>query len=254
MNKSVFLTIAGSDPIGGAGIQADLKTADRLGLYGCSVVTAVTVQNSCGVSSIWPVDPMIIESQLLAVLEDFKPDAVKIGLLPSVEAVRTVAAIIRAFRIVNVVVDPVLAPTLGHHQADDLTVKCMVDSLFPLARLVTPNIPEAERIQRVYDKPVYDLTKSTLVKGGHSEELEMKDTLYSSNGGNLSSRSFPHIRVSTPNTHGSGCVLSSAISCFLALGYNLEDSVGKGIDFINEAFIANKNISFGKCGYGATLI
>lgn len=253
MNKPVFLTIAGSDPCGGAGIQTDLKTADRLGCYGCSVVTAVTAQNSCGVSAIWPLKADLVEHQLLAILEDISPDAVKIGMMPDISIVKAVGRILRSFSVRNIVVDPLLAPSVGKSFSDDCLIAEMAESIFPIASLITPNLPELKTICGALKKTESELGKAVLIKGGHSSDSLLSDRLIVNEEDGVKNIIFNHPKIDTPNSHGSGCVLSSAIACGLAHGLTLKEAVGRGVDFVSDSLTAGKSRSFGKCGYGPTL-
>lgn len=257
MTKPLFLTIAGSDSIGGAGIQADLKTADRLGLYGCSVITAITAQNSFGVESASAVSPQMIERQLKAVLNDVTPDSVKIGLLPDADSIILIADILKQYRVKNIVVDPVVAPTIGKEFSNDSALDAMIEYLFPLACLITPNIPEFKIFENKINRDDLFHTTNVLLKGGHDEDDVCTDILYARRENSESSEidifEFRHERVNTPNTHGSGCVLSSAIACNLAKGNSLKKSVESSIDFLIESMRNSRDIVFGKGGYGPIL-
>ena len=254
MNKKVFLTIGGSDPIGGAGIQADLKTADRLGLYGCSVITCITAQNSCGVSAVTALDPSTIERQLIAVLEDLRPDAVKIGLIPDPKAITLVGKIVNSFKLTNIVLDPVLAPTHGRQFLEQNMTETLLRELLPLVSILTPNLPEAEILTNITRKPLESMCSALLLKGGHQDSRDCEDILYlTQSEGNQRILKFSHPKLKTSNTHGTGCVLSSAIASFLAYGNDLESAVRKSIDFVFKALVEGKDYTFGKCGYGPTL-
>lgn len=222
--------------------------------HGCSVITAITAQNSCGVSAIWPIEAERVEYQLLSVLEDLRPDAVKIGMLPDETIVNSISRILRAFDVKNIVVDPLLAPTFGRSFTNNQIILAMYRQLFPLASLITPNLPEIECFTKVTGELAGKLGTAVLVKGGHAEDETVTDILTLNRQNGTEEIIIKHPRIQTRNTHGSGCVLSSAIACSLASGENLVSAVKKGISFVAQAFDTNKNVSFGKCGYGPALI
>lgn len=211
--QPLVLTIAGSDPSGGAGIQADLRTFAALGVVGVSVVTALTVQNSLGVQAVHPVDPTVVAAQLEAILVDARPDAVKIGMLGGAQQVHVVADILRRTRQANIVLDPVLASTSGVSLLDTAGRALLVSELAPLCALVTPNQDEWRALPSLGAVPV-------LVKGGHLSG-EPVDVLIDTHG----ETRFPGTRIKTPHTHGTGCLLSSAIAASLANGLTLPQAV-----------------------------
>lgn len=291
MNPEVVLFIGGSDPSGGAGIQTDIKTAVRLGVYPCSVLTSLTAQNSSRIDGVWAVDSDIIKAQLKSVLSDFKPSAVKIGLLRSVEAILYVVEAIEEYRLQNVVVDPVLSLTLDSGTPDGEFISTLVERLFPLAVLVTPNLPEKETIEKVMGGDFGSLCNAFLLKGGHAaESYVIADVLYThaqafnptespsstfptinfNHSGNyfhdslvpdpvefsatLEEKTFTHRRIPSGNTHGTGCMLSSAITCYLARDYDLQKAVKKGIDFTHEALKKSLNIKITSGPYGPSQI
>lgn len=223
MNK-IVLTIAGSDPSGGAGIQSDLRTFAALGVVGISVITALTVQNSQGVQSVHPVDADLVAAQLNALLEDTQVDAVKIGMLGGAAQVRVVADALRRFRPPNVVLDPVLASTGGVPLLDDAGRRALLEELLPLCDLVTPNLSEAEALGTLHAPAV-------LIKGGHREG-EPIDELVLASGERVC---FGGPRVSTRHTHGTGCLLSSAIAALLARGQTLPQAIGQAKALLTEA-------------------
>lgn len=260
-----FLTIAASDSIGGAGIQADIRTATLLGLYPTCALTAVTAQNSEGVADSADVGCEMLRRQLECVLSDIRPDAVKIGLLPTAEAVKTVAGILRDLRLPVIVLDPVLSPTLGAAFADDDVADAIVRYLMPVVTLTTPNRPEYDILCQRAGMPVENLC-DILLKGGHpdpsetTESDECADRLIPRlpSGGNPESgllreiRVFRSKRIQTDNTHGTGCVLSSAIASFIALGHPVEDAVARAKEFLFNALSRSRHLRFGK-GYGPAL-
>jgi len=252
------LTVAGSDSGGGAGIQADLKTVAALGCYGMSAITALTAQNTLGVSGIHPVPPDFAAAQISAVLEDIGADAVKIGMLYSAELIRVVAEQLRKFGARNIVLDPVMVAQSGDRLLRDDAVGAITEYLMPLADVVTPNIPEAEvlvgrRIRNLDDRRAAagDLgrlgSRSILIKGGHGEEKDSSDLLYLCRESRFVT--FAAERIVSRNTHGTGCTLSSAIAAFLAKGESIEDAVGRAKEYISQAIRAAAGYTLGR-GHG----
>lgn len=252
------LTIAGSDSGGGAGIQADLKTFAALGCYGMSAITALTAQNTVGVSGIHPVPPDFAAAQIAAVLEDIGADAVKIGMLYSVELIRTVAEQLQKFNAVNIVLDPVMVAQSGDRLLRDDAVGAITEYLMPLADVVTPNIPEAEvlvgRALRTRDElrtAACDLarhgSRNVLIKGGHLEHEDSGDLLYLA--GEKRFVELTAERIRTRNNHGTGCTLSSAIAAHLARGSGIEDAVRHAKEYISRAIRAGADYTIGR-GHG----
>ena len=252
------LTIAGSDSGGGAGIQADLKTFAALGCYGMSAITALTAQNSVGVSGIHPVPPDFAAAQIAAVLEDIGADAVKIGMLYSAELIRVVAAQLQKFKARNIVLDPVMVAQSGDRLLRDDAVGAITEYLMPIADVVTPNIPEAEvlvgrEIRSIEEmrQAARDLgrfgSRSILVKGGHREEDDSSDLLYVCREDRFVTLTAE--RVSSRNTHGTGCTLSAAIAAGLARGEALEDAVRHAKEYISRAIRAGADYTVGR-GHG----
>jgi hydroxymethylpyrimidine/phosphomethylpyrimidine kinase len=252
------LTIAGSDSGGGAGIQADLKTFAALGCYGMSAITALTAQNTVGVSGIHPVPPDFAAAQIAAVLEDIGADAVKIGMLYSVELIRVVAEQLQKFNARNIVLDPVMVAQSGDRLLRDDAVGAITEYLMPLADVVTPNIPEAEVLVGRALRSVEDMrqaardlgrfgSRSILVKGGHREEDDSSDLLYVCREDRFVTLTAE--RVSSRNTHGTGCTLSSAIAACLARGEALEDAVRRAKEYISHAIRAGAGYTIGR-GHG----
>ena len=247
----VVLSIAGSDSSGGAGIQADLKTMSAHGVYGMTAITALTAQNTTGVTGIVESTPEFLDAQIKACLEDIPADAVKTGMLPSPKQVEVVADNIREFKIANLVVDPVMVATSGSRLMKNSTSDAMAKLLFPLAKVITPNIPEAESLSGMEIKNKEDMQQvakilgekygcAVLVKGGHDLE-DANDVLYE--GGTITW--FKGQRIDNPNTHGTGCTLSSAIASNLALGYDLKTSIEKAKKYLTAAIGANLNLGKG---------
>lgn len=240
MMKTV-LTIAGSDPSGGAGIQADLKTITAHRLYGMSVVTALTAQNTTGVFGIETVDPAFVKQQLDCIFTDIFPDAVKIGMVSSPEIVEVIAERLQYYGAKNIVADPVMVSTSGSKLLSDSAMGVLRTSLLPLGSLITPNIPESEILCgfsvtteedmiAAAKKISGDLGCSVLVKGGHMVN-DAVDILYYE--GTI--HRFVSERVQNPNTHGTGCTLSSAIACGLAEGKSLTNSVECAKSYLTNA-------------------
>jgi hydroxymethylpyrimidine/phosphomethylpyrimidine kinase len=249
------LTIAGSDSGGGAGIQADLKTISSLGCFGTSVITAITAQNTLGVTGIHPIPMDMIKKQLEAVLSDISTDAVKIGMIHSAQIVRTVASALKKFKLKNIVLDPVMVATSGDRLIEDNTLDALTGYLFPLADIITPNIPEAEILTGNKIKSRDDIAEtalrlldfgssSVLVKGGHIKGKLLYDVFISKNNrGDI--RVFTNKYINTKNVHGTGCTLSSAIASFMALGDETESAVEKAIAYLQGAIIHGKNYRTG---------
>ncbi|MDD3108495.1 MAG: bifunctional hydroxymethylpyrimidine kinase/phosphomethylpyrimidine kinase [Alistipes sp.] len=250
------LSIAGSDSGGGAGIQADLKAISACGCYAMTVITAVTAQNTVGVRHIFPVSVESVEAQMDAVLEDLGVDAVKLGMLPDARMIEQIAARLRKYRVRQVVLDPVMVATSGDRLIDDEAAQTLVRELFPLASLVTPNLPEAEylsgiRVEKEADLPAVAQriqalgASSVLLKAGHSDAPQLTEHLYTPEGAHT--MTFP--RVATCNTHGTGCTLSSAIAAFLAQGHPMAEAVAKAEAYVHEAIEAGASYRIG-AGHG----
>jgi len=236
------LTIAGSDPSGGAGIQADLKTFSRLRVYGMAVITALTAQNTSGVTGTLEVPPEFVARQLDAVLSDIHVDAAKTGMLLTAGVVEVVASKVREYEIRNLVIDPVMISTSGAPLLNSDAVGTFCRTLLPLALVVTPNISEAEMLTGKSITGIGDMeeaalqihtmgARSVLIKGGHLNGDDATDVLF--DGSEFSHFQSPRIR--SRDTHGTGCVLSAAITAHLAAGKSLEDAVQPGKDFVSAA-------------------
>ena len=250
------LTIAGSDSGGGAGIQADLKTFTALRVYGASVITALTAQNTTGVQAIHIPPTDFIQQQLDSVLTDIRVDAVKTGMLPTPEIIDLVAAAVKDYDIKNVVVDPVLVATSGDSLVHKSVLQTFKKALFPVASLITPNLFEAESI---WGRPIIDVSEirpacqelsspgcAVLLKGGHSVNGSSDvatDVLF--DGGEF--HAFSSVRLDTENTHGTGCTLSSAIAAELANGQKLSNAVKSAKDFVFRGLESSFSIGKG-CG------
>lgn len=245
------LSIAGSDSCGGAGIQADIKTMTMNGVYAMSAITALTAQNTTGVRAIQESTPEFLAQQIDAVFEDIYPDAVKIGMVSSGELIRVIADRLIYHHARNIVVDPVMVATSGSSLMKTDGIQTLIDELLPLATLATPNIPEAEILSNIkISTKEHMLTAakiigdtygcSVLLKGGHSIN-DANDLLYSD--GKLTW--FEGRRIDNPNTHGTGCTLSSAIASNLAKGFPLSESVWRAKEYISGALSAGLNIGHG---------
>ncbi len=245
------LTIAGSDSCGGAGIQADLKTMTMNGVYGMSAITALTAQNTTGVTAIAEVTPEFLKQQLAAVFEDIVPNAVKIGMVSSPELIRVIAECLRQYQATNIVVDPVMVATSGASLIQTEAIAVLVNELLPLATLVTPNIPEAEALTGRTIQTPEDMIAAAkqietaygcavLLKGGHAV-CDANDLLCRQ--GN--EQWFQGKRIANPNTHGTGCTLSSAIASNLAKGFTLEQSVERAKRYISGALSAMLDLGTG---------
>ena len=238
------LSIAGSDSCGGAGIQADIKTMTMNGVYAMSAITALTAQNTTGVRAIQESTPEFLKQQLDAVFEDIFPDAVKIGMVSSSELICVIADRLRYHKAKNVVVDPVMVATSGSSLMKTDAVQTLINELLPIAALVTPNIPEAEILSGLTINNKEDMLTAAkmigdtygcavLLKGGHSVN-DANDLLYA----NGDYHWFEGKRINNPNTHGTGCTLSSAIAANLAKGFNLSESVRRAKNYISCALSA----------------
>lgn len=247
------LTIAGSDSCGGAGIQADIKTMTMNGVYAMSAVTALTAQNTTGVRAIQESTPEFLRQQLDAVFEDIFPDAVKIGMVSSGELIDVIAERLNFYKAKNVVFDPVMVATSGASLMKTDGVKKLVEELFPLAAIVTPNIPEAQVLSGILIESREDMVAAAekigttygcavLLKGGHRIN-DANDLLFAD--GEV--RWFLGKRIDNPNTHGTGCTLSSAIAANLAKGFALPESVQRAKNYISGALAAQLDLG---CGQG----
>ena len=248
------LTIAGSDSGGGAGIQADIKTISAMGCYAASAITAITVQNTLGVQAVHPVPLDILVGQIDAVLADIGAVAIKFGMLHSAEVVNLVADMIGKYEIRNVVLDPVMVSTSGHRLIEENAVEVIMRRLMPLARVITPNIPEAEILagcsisgEDVFDEIARKLSGNTgvsvLLKAGHLSGDSLVDYFYNAEDGTMTK--LPSKRVHTRNTHGTGCTLSSAFAAALAKGEDLTAAAVSAKKYIEQAIISGADYEIG---------
>ena len=264
-----ILSIAGSDSGGGAGIQADLKTCSALGCYGMTAITAITAQNTCGVQGIHAIPPEMLRQQIDAVVSDIGVDAVKIGMLHDPEVVHIVAQDIRQYRFKHIVLDPVMVATSGDALIARETIAVLVDELFPLVSVITPNLDEASLLLARPIQYVDELTTAAqdlhalgapavLLKGGHLAEqpdgnsngAQVTDVLLYAQDGAIHTQTYTSPRIISRNTHGTGCTLSSAIACHLALGESLPDAVAKARAYIVQAIEQGKDVQTG-LGHGS---
>ena len=252
--KSKILIIAGSDSSGGAGIQADIKTVTALGGYAMTAVTAITSQNTTGVTSVVPVNSKEIGKQILFTCKDIKPDAIKIGMLHSSKVILSVIKSLKKVKTKKIILDPVMIAKGGFKLINDRAIKTLKEKLIQKAYLITPNIPEAEVLTKIKIKNLEDMicaanillkfgVKNVLLKGGHSNSKIMKDVFLSKKQLKI----FKNKRIKTKNTHGTGCTLSSAIATFFGCGKNLNKSCELGIKYVNQSI--RSNLNYGK-GHG----
>lgn len=257
MRYITALTIAGSDSCGGAGVQADIKTMEALGVYATSAITSVTAQNTMGVDAVEAVSPEMVERQIEAVAADMVIDAVKVGMLANAGIIRAAARAIRRIMPCSVVVDPVMVSTSGHALLAEDAVAVFISEMLPLATLLTPNLPEAERLSgiTIHDAANMDEAAAAicrmgcanvLIKGGHLEGKEKTDILYI---GGERAATFSNPTIETRNTHGTGCTLSSAIASFMARGENVAEAVAHAVEYLHKAIYDGRNICQGK-GHG----
>ncbi|MCD8395254.1 MAG: bifunctional hydroxymethylpyrimidine kinase/phosphomethylpyrimidine kinase [Bacteroidales bacterium] len=248
------LTIAGSDPSGGAGVQADLKTFMAHGCYGMSVITAVTAQNTRGVRGFEAVRPEMVVAQLRAVLEDIRPKAIKTGMLPDAETIKAITEVLREYPEIPLVVDPVLVATSGDSLHAEGTLEAIARNLFPISALITPNISEAkvftgEDTPEKQAKKFHEMgARNVLLKGGDSTNNKMKTDVLSLNNG-LAVTSLCAPAVASKNTHGTGCTLSAALASRLALGDTLAEAIAASKKYITEAISRAKDVKIGD-GHG----
>ncbi len=245
------LTIAGSDSSGGAGIQADIKTITAHKMYAMSVITALTAQNTMGVSGIFESTPEFVAQQLDSVFSDIRPDAVKIGMVSNSKIIGVIADKLREYQAENVVVDPVMVATSGSKLLSDEAMSALITQLLPLATVITPNIPEAEVLSGIKitdragmitaaEKIGENLPAAVLIKGGHLVS-DAIDLLYKEN----TRYWFYAKRIDNKNTHGTGCTLSSAIACALAQGLPLENSIASAKRYLSGALAAQLDLGKG---------
>ena len=252
--KSKVLIIAGSDSSGGAGIQADIKTVTALGSYAMTAITAVTVQNTTGVSSVISINPKEIGKQILFTCKDIKPNGIKIGMLHSSSVIISVVRALNNVKTSKIILDPVMVAKGGARLINESAIKTLKEKLIKKVYLITPNIPEAEILTKLKIKNLKDMisaanillkmgAKNVLVKGGHRKNKYIEDVLLN----RKEIKIFKNKKIKTKNTHGTGCTLSSAITTFLSCGKPLKKSCELGIKYVNYAI--GSNLNYGK-GHG----
>ncbi len=261
MNNKTYrrvMTVAGSDPSGGAGVQADIKTISAIGCFATSAIVAVVDENTLGVSGVHPIPVDFVVSQIHSILDDIGTDAIKIGMLHSSDLIRAVSATLAEYaRISDIVLDPVMVATSGDPLLQADAVNTLREVLIPQCRIITPNIPEAEILlgrkidhsDQLADAAIElaRLGVSVFLKAGHLSDKALVDIFYNAESGQLVR--LESQRIDTVNTHGTGCTLSSAIASYLALGYSLTDSAHLAKDYINAAIIAGSEYRTGR-GHG----
>ena len=250
--KSKILIIAGSDSSGGAGIQADIKTVTSLGSYAMTAVTAVTAQNTKGVKAVISIKPKDIEKQILFTCKDIQPNGIKIGMLHTSEAIKSIAKVLDKIKTSKIILDPVMIAKGGARLINKSAIKTLKDRLLKKAYLITPNIPEAEVLTKMKIKSLEDMitaanilvkfgVKNVLIKGGHRNSKYIEDVLLSKKEIKI----FKNKKIKTKNTHGTGCTLSSAITTFLSCGKPLKKSCELAIKYVNYAIKSSPNYGEG---------
>ena len=252
--KSKILIIAGSDSSGGAGIQADIKTITALGSYAMTAITAVTVQNSTGVKSIVPIEPKEISNQIEFTSKDIKPDAIKIGMLHSANVIKSVINSLNFIKVKKIILDPVMVAKGGTKLIDNKAIGLLKKKLIKKVSLITPNIPEAEILTNIKIKTDTDMilaaniliklgAKNVFIKGGHLDSKYVQDIFVNKNEVKI----IKNRRITTLNTHGTGCTLSSAIATFFSCGKSLKKSCELATKYVNNSI--RSNLNYGK-GHG----
>ncbi len=253
MNGKI-LTIAGSDPSGGAGIQADIKTISALGGYAMAAITTLTVQNTCQVFEVHPVEANLVQAQIEAVLEDITPDAIKVGMMGSADITAGLARIFSDHRDIPLILDPVILSTSGHSLLAKKAIEILISEIFPLVNLLTPNLEEAaklcamDEITTLADMKLAGETlralgpQAVLVKGGHLSGEVVTDVLVTGQG----IYEFSSPRISSKNTHGTGCTLASAIATGIGQGLKLRDAVTRAHNYVHQAILEAPGYGHGK--------
>ena len=253
MTKSVSLIIAGSDSGAGAGVQADLKTFTAHKIYAATTITAITAQNTLGVDEVMDIPTNMIEAQMKSLSKDLNISIIKIGMLSNTKTIEVISSCLtKYFENIPVVLDPVMVAKGGHNLLDPDSVTCLIKELFPKSYLITPNLPEAERLLNIEIKKAQDMkaniekfyalnVKNVLLKGGHLSGNEIIDLLLEKK----TVHKFLSKKIKTRNTHGTGCTLSSAIACNLFKGYDLYKSVKNARNFVIKGIMESNNIGKG---------
>lgn len=249
---AVGLSIAGSDPSGGAGIQADIKTFSALGVYGAAVITALTIQNTVGVQYVHPVPPQVVYDQIVAVMSDIRPSVVKVGMVNDVLTLKAIVTALRQYKPSFLIVDPVIMSSSGKQLMSDDAMALLINDMLPVTDLLTPNIPEAKRLTDNNDLSGAAITlleygvKAVLIKGGHSMDKDKTDILFRKTENGIVTDSYTSSSVNSNNTHGTGCTLSTAIASFLARGCDICHAIEKAKHYITEALKAGAEVETGK--------
>ncbi|MEN0037152.1 MAG: bifunctional hydroxymethylpyrimidine kinase/phosphomethylpyrimidine kinase [Cellvibrio sp.] len=250
----IALTIAGSDSGGGAGIQADLKAFSALGVFGCSALSSLTAQNTLGVQGVLPIPPEFVQQQIQSVLTDINVGAIKTGMLATADIIAAVAESLSAYPQIPFVLDPVMVATSGDRLLAENAIQTLIEKLMPLATLITPNLHEAavllnlpvatnrEQMQKQGEQLLRMGTKAVLMKGGHTDGENATDLLITANG----VEAFSALRLSTRNTHGTGCTLASAIAAGLAKKLSLNESVKQAKEYLHNALIHSEKLKIGQ--------
>src|SRR5574344_2663377 len=247
----IILSLAGSDCSGGAGIQADIKTMSALGCYAASVITSITVQNTCGVKAIQNVKPEIVEGQIIAVMDDIRPAAIKIGMVNDADTIDIIADTLKRYETKTLIVDPVMVASGGQRLMQEDALEIFEKRFMPMATLLTPNIPEAEILSGIKINTIKDIDrsakiilskgcKSVLIKGGHLDG-QKTDRLYTPH----TSIEIYFRNIQTHNTHGTGCTLSSAITAYLARGEKMQTAITKAKEYITKALEYGAEVKIG---------
>ncbi len=250
----IALTIAGSDSGGGAGIQADLKAFSALGVFGCSVISSLTAQNTLGVQGVLPIPPAFVQQQIQSVLSDIHVGAIKTGMLATAEIIAAVAESLRPHAQIPFVLDPVMVATSGDRLLAEDAIDTLIKQLIPLASLITPNLHEAAALlnetvatdlsgmQKQGEKLLALGAKAVLMKGGHTDGAKASDVLVTTSGVEI----FSAPRLQTKNTHGTGCTLASAIAAGLAKHLSLQDAVKQAKDYLHNALLHSEKLHIGQ--------
>ncbi|MBO7198474.1 MAG: bifunctional hydroxymethylpyrimidine kinase/phosphomethylpyrimidine kinase [Alistipes sp.] len=255
----VALSIAGSDSSGGAGIQADIKTFSALGVYGATAITAITAQNTQGVHSQLALPPQVVHEQVIAVMEDLHPFVIKIGMLANAEIATSVAEALANYPIPTIL-DPVIVSTSGHRLLSTEAMEVIKHRLLPIATLLTPNIPEMEALANMPITTYEDKMRAAehlfgygvraiLLKGGHEVGDTKSDILFTRSAQGIESTTYTSDTITTRNTHGTGCTLSSAIAAYIARGYDMAEAIRHAKEYVTEAIRHGADIAIGH-GYG----
>lgn len=248
------LTIAGFDSSGGAGIQADIKTISALGCYATSVLTALPVQNTTGVKSIYAIPTQAVKEQIEVVLDDIMPDVIKIGMVHNAELVYTIIETLKKYPSIPIIFDPVMIATSGHRLIEEETIEVIKNKLFPICELITPNMDEAGILANMEVKTIENIQQAgpiiltqgcnnVLLKGGHLVTENLTSILFSKNG---EQKTYESKKVDSKNVHGSGCTLSSAIASYVARGFDVATAIQQAQNYVHASIVSGKDVLIGK--------